>query len=133
MADPVCSLCSKPIQPGTAMSRAGETAVHVRCLAQETGLRALDLQDRAAEAVGRAQRAVALGERLIGPDRPMPGLTVGVLEAIGRARDTIQIGGRIYRVADPALIQNIRVGMRVSVTWDSAGGQRHTSRITEIL
>jgi len=47
---PTCPLCSQPIHAGmaTATARAGETIVHVRCLARETGLRAVDLQDRSA-------------------------------------------------------------------------------------
>jgi hypothetical protein len=48
---PTCPLSSQPIRAGmaTATARAGETIVHVRCLARETGLRAVDLQDRSAE------------------------------------------------------------------------------------
>ena len=128
--DPVCALCSKPIRPGTETSRAGETVVHVRCLAQETGLRAMDLQGQAAETVARAERAVAAGQRLVESSHPMPGLTVGLLEAIRRAPDTIQVGGRTYHVADPALLQGLRVGMRISVAWENVEGQRHASRIT---
>ena len=129
--DPVCALCSKPIRPGTDTSRAGETVVHVRCLAQETGLRALDLRDQATGAVARAERAVAEGQRLASPRQPMPGVTVGLLEAIGRAPGTIQVGGRTYQVADPALLRDLRIGMRISVVWDSVGGQRQASKITE--
>src|SRR5262249_14686771 len=34
----ICTLCSKPVHPGTAAARAGETVVHVPCLPRATGL-----------------------------------------------------------------------------------------------
>src|SRR5262245_60329995 len=44
----ICRLCSKPIQPGTATTQDGEVVVHVRCLARETRLQAMELRSQSA-------------------------------------------------------------------------------------
>src|SRR5262245_53210436 len=51
-------LCSKPIRAGTGTTQARQPVVHVRCLARETRLRALDLREQSAEL--RVERMAAM-------------------------------------------------------------------------
>jgi hypothetical protein len=58
--DPICPRCSKPIVRGNASQFAGRP-VHMRCLASQTRLAALEQQVRAREA---RLRALAVTERV---------------------------------------------------------------------
>src|SRR5262245_24395380 len=90
----ICALCSKPVHPWTASSRAGETVVHIRCLAQETSLWALDLQDRATALLTRAERAKAEAATL---RKPLAFVLVGRLTALDPAvsLDGLDAGVRV--------------------------------------
>lgn len=63
-ADPTCARCSKPVTAGTA-SQYGGRAIHMRCLARDTQLAAIEQQDRAAEARHRATEAMARANELV--------------------------------------------------------------------
>src|SRR5262245_49404879 len=62
-----CSRCSKPILPGASASREGDSIVHLRCFVQQTTLRAMELQDKAAANVVRAKHVVAEARGLRAP------------------------------------------------------------------
>jgi hypothetical protein len=58
-SDPICSRCSKPVTPGTAAQYADGPG-HMRCLAHETRLEAIEHQDTARRLVDCAKAAVRL-------------------------------------------------------------------------
>jgi uncharacterized protein (UPF0212 family) len=57
-SDPICPRCSKPVTEGTA-ARYAAGPMHVRCLAHETQLLAIEQQDTARRLVECARAAVA--------------------------------------------------------------------------
>jgi hypothetical protein len=61
--DPICFRCSKPITPETAARLAGP--FHMRCLARETQLDAIEQQDRASQARQRAADAMSRAQELV--------------------------------------------------------------------
>jgi len=108
----ICALCSKPVHPGMAATRAGETVVHARCLARETGLRALDLQDRAAEVLARAERARAHSEALLAG--PEPFAVTGQVKAFDAVARRITIGVVECFLAPSVPLDGLAVGLSVS-------------------
>jgi hypothetical protein len=61
---------------------------------------------------------------------PAVGLTIGRLQAIDPAQGIIRLAGFVIRVADPALLQKLTVGLQIAVEWDIVDGQRQALRIT---
>jgi len=59
-----CPICSKPIRAGMGTARVDNVVAHLRCLARQNGLRALELQDRAAQILARTERAMARSQQL---------------------------------------------------------------------
>ena len=110
----ICRLCSKPVHPGTAAFRAGETVVHVRCLARETGLRALDLQDRAAETLTRAGQAIAHSEALLA--RPEPFVLCGRVTSFDAATQLLTVGSVEVLLTDSVPHEGLALALGVSVT-----------------
>jgi hypothetical protein len=55
--DPVCTRCSKPVRPGTASQYAGRP-VHMRCLAEQTRLEAINTRDEARRTREALQRSI---------------------------------------------------------------------------
>jgi hypothetical protein len=62
--DPICIRCSKPITRGTGAQYAGRP-VHMRCMARDTQLRAIEQEDRAAKEVRRAEALVERASELV--------------------------------------------------------------------
>jgi hypothetical protein len=55
--DPICLRCSKPVTPGTGAQLYGRP-VHMRCLARDTQLDAIEQQDRASRETESAAAAI---------------------------------------------------------------------------
>jgi hypothetical protein len=79
-SDPICLRCSKPVTVETA-ARSAHGSVHVRCLAGETQLESLELQENARRLVECARAALTLAvesliERYGQPDCPVCGASL---------------------------------------------------------
>jgi len=118
----ICTLCSKPVHPGTAAARSGDTFVHVRCLARETGLRAMDLHDRAAEVLARAERARAHAEALV--TGPEPFALTGQVTAFDAAARRVTIGVAECLLAPSVPLDGLAVGLSVSGMGFRSGIER---------
>ena len=144
MAEFTCPLCSQPIPPGTSVTRRREDTVHPRCRAAETRLGAIEIQETSQELRRTARDVVAqaesLGEPSVAltgqaPDRHVArspdsgeGLTTGPVFAVD-APDRLRMGGVTFRVADPALLHGLAVGMHVTVAWTYLDGHRQAHQI----
>src|SRR5262249_27657552 len=114
----ICALCSKPVPPWTASTRAGERVVHIRCLARETGLRALDIQDRATTLLVRAERAQTEAATL---RKPLAFVLVGRLTALGRATRRLTAGGTELVLARAVSLDGLDAGVRATVSGHRDG------------
>jgi hypothetical protein len=90
-ADPpaqVCTRCSKPITPGSASQFAGRP-VHMRCLAQETRLDAIERQAQASLERLRAQTARVRAEELMDTVRLVQTTCPACGERLGTSRGVL--------------------------------------------
>lgn len=104
----ICALCGKPIRFGMGIARVADVVVHVRCVARQTGMRALEIEARAGELVRRSAQLRAEGRpfvltgRVTALDADARLMTVGVLDlTIGKdvPLDGLALGVSITAVA----------------------------------
>jgi len=130
--------------PTGSVTRRREDTVHPRCRAADTRPEAIEIQERSQELWRTARDVVAQAESLgepgvaltgHAPDRHVArspdsgeGLTTGPVFAVD-APDRLRMGGVTFRVADPALLHGLAVGMRVTVAWTYVDGHRQAHQI----
>ena len=118
-SEPTCPLCSKPIRAGMGTARVGRVVAHLRCLARQTGLRSLELEERAAELVRRARRATAESARLRTEGTPVA--LTGRLTAFDAATRRVKVGVIDLTVPDDVPLGDLRLGMSVVVAGRRVG------------
>ena len=128
----VCAWCSKPIAPGSGRAVGTET-VHIRCVARQTGLESLDLQERARLAQLRAAALSGRARKLIASERgqasaPAPsgaeGLQIwaGRVAALDLTRRRLVVGTQEFQVPPDVPLDHLSIGVSVRVLYDPAGG-----------
>jgi len=106
--EPACPLCSKPIRAGMGTARVGDTLAHTRCLAGQTRLRSVELEERAAELVRRAMRATAESAQLLTEGTPV--VLTGGLTAFDAATRRVKVGVIDFTVPDDVPLGDLRLG-----------------------
>jgi len=110
---------------GTA--RVGHAVAHLRCLARQNGLRALDLGDRAAELVSRAQQAVMESKRLLGEAAPFA--LVGRITAFDAPTRRLTVGVEEVLLAADIPLEGLLPGRSVTVAGHGAGEARTATKL----
>ena len=115
-SESTCPLCSKPIRAGMGTARVGSIVAHLRCLVRQNGLRALELQDRAAELVRQAQQAVVERTRLRAESEPTPFSLAGRITALNAATRRVTVGVMDLVLASGVPIEELAVGLSVIIS-----------------
>jgi hypothetical protein len=95
---PACVRCSKPIAPGTGSQISGRP-IHMRCMAGDTRLKAIEHQDRASREVARATAAIDEANTLVNPVRRKQTHCAACREPFGMSRGLLFQGDRLVHGA----------------------------------
>src|SRR5262249_5075250 len=109
-------------------SREGDSIVHLHCFVQQTRLRALDLQENAAENVARAERAVAEAWATVAAGHstasPKPFVVSAAIAGIDHAHRLLTlVGPTRIRLADGIDLEPLHEGMRVTIGGTARNGE----------
>ena len=117
-----CPICSKRICAGMGTARVGNVVAHLRCLARQNGLRALELQDRASRLQARAERAKAQTKALLAERRSF--VLAGRITAFDRAARLVTVGVLDVILAETVPLDGLALGLSVTVTGNRDGDER---------
>src|SRR5262245_9029686 len=123
----VCPICSKPIRAGIGTARVGLVVAHLRCLARQNGFRALELEDRAAGLVSRAQQAVRESKRLLAEAAPFA--LAGRITAFDAATRRLTVGVEEVLLAAGIPLEGLAPGRSVTVAGHGVGKERTATRL----